>query len=94
VPPGRRRYEKARMPPGRRRYEKGPEAAWKAALQKRGRGGRVTFGQLQASNPTIHFMGHFKGNFKGKFVGNFMVGLKTNSKRNALESRARYNSKS
>jgi hypothetical protein len=43
--------------------------------------GRVTFGQVQASNSTIRFM------------GNFLVCLKGKSKRDALESRSLYNSK-
>jgi hypothetical protein len=50
--------------------------------------GRVTFGQVKASNPTINFMGNLMDNF------NFTICLKTKSKRNALESRALYNSKS
>ncbi len=47
-------------------------------------GWRVTFGQVQASNSTI--------NFVGNFMGNFMVCLKGKSKRDALESRSLYNS--
>jgi hypothetical protein len=29
------------------------------------RGGRVTFGQVKASNPTINFMDNFMGKFHG-----------------------------